>query len=394
MPYTPQTWADGPGGGTPITASRLTNVENGIQAASDTADAALPKSGGIVSGLVEFISTLAGTLLIGTKTAEPAAGVTNLVDVRSNKAAVGGMYIKHVPDGPTTNHALTVNQTGTTGTGSALNVASSGRDISAVQIRGSETDTGTVKITHVNASGTATGDAGSAALSLDVQPGTSGGTASHGIFVTSTGGTGTAGYLMLLRNGGADTCTVNSNGDFYTVGRALGQAQPADHGLAAWSYDPIAAVNTSVVTGGVVNLIRVAVPHPVTISKIYWHVGVVAAGVTAGQNHVGLYSSAGVRMATANVDAVVTSTGVKTTAVTPVELQPGYYWIAILCNGTTPPGLARTTGLAGGGGLINVGLGASASRFALSGAGQGALPLNITTGALTQGLSLWGAIGT
>lgn len=41
MPYTPQSWADGPGGGTPITAARLSAIENGIDAATDTADGAL-----------------------------------------------------------------------------------------------------------------------------------------------------------------------------------------------------------------------------------------------------------------------------------------------------------------------------------------------------------------
>jgi lysophospholipase L1-like esterase len=44
MPYTPQTWADGSGGGTPITAATLTHIESGIDTATDTADAAVPLS--------------------------------------------------------------------------------------------------------------------------------------------------------------------------------------------------------------------------------------------------------------------------------------------------------------------------------------------------------------
>lgn len=38
MPYTPQTWADGSGGGTPITAARLNNIEAGLAAAATRSD--------------------------------------------------------------------------------------------------------------------------------------------------------------------------------------------------------------------------------------------------------------------------------------------------------------------------------------------------------------------
>lgn len=40
MAYTPQTWADGEAGGTPVDADRLTHIEQGIQEAAETADAA------------------------------------------------------------------------------------------------------------------------------------------------------------------------------------------------------------------------------------------------------------------------------------------------------------------------------------------------------------------
>lgn len=36
MPYTPQTWVDGPGGGTPVSAARMTVIENGIAAAASS----------------------------------------------------------------------------------------------------------------------------------------------------------------------------------------------------------------------------------------------------------------------------------------------------------------------------------------------------------------------
>ncbi|WP_255800864.1 head fiber protein [Mycobacteroides abscessus] len=40
MPYTKQTWADGAAGGTPLTAARLSHIEDGIDAATTAAEAA------------------------------------------------------------------------------------------------------------------------------------------------------------------------------------------------------------------------------------------------------------------------------------------------------------------------------------------------------------------
>lgn len=41
MAYTPQTWVDNPGGGTPLNATRLNHMETGIDGANDNADSAL-----------------------------------------------------------------------------------------------------------------------------------------------------------------------------------------------------------------------------------------------------------------------------------------------------------------------------------------------------------------
>mgnify|MGYP001740656970 FL=1 len=44
MPYTPNVWKDGPDGRTPITASALTKIENGLAAAASVADTANSKA--------------------------------------------------------------------------------------------------------------------------------------------------------------------------------------------------------------------------------------------------------------------------------------------------------------------------------------------------------------
>lgn len=78
MAYSKQTWANGPDGGTPLSADRLGHIEDGIEAAAQTADAALPKTGGTVTSDL----TVAGTL--------KANGVTDWVNVKTYGATGDG----------------------------------------------------------------------------------------------------------------------------------------------------------------------------------------------------------------------------------------------------------------------------------------------------------------
>ena len=58
MAYSKQTWTNGPDGGTPLSAARLNHIEDGIEAAAQTADAALPATGGTVSGDLDVTGAL------------------------------------------------------------------------------------------------------------------------------------------------------------------------------------------------------------------------------------------------------------------------------------------------------------------------------------------------
>lgn len=105
-----------------------------------------------------------------------------------------------------TDHVATLHQAAASGTGSALNLVSDNLDASAVQIRGSETSLGTVKITH---EGQADGSDGSAAaFSIDLQ---TAGTAAQGIFLTSTEGP-TLGNLLTIRNNGREDLVLKATG--------------------------------------------------------------------------------------------------------------------------------------------------------------------------------------
>jgi hypothetical protein len=285
-----------------------------------------------------------------------------------------------------TEHAVTIYQASTTGVdvAAALNLISDNRETSAMYISGHETlPRGTVKITHTNGGTLAGDDTSASALSIDLKRGSAAGTACQGIFVTSTDG-GTTGRLMTLRNGGANLVTVPAAGSIYTATGAFGAQQPVNHGFTAWSYDPVAAINTSLLTNGTVYLTKVHIPDDVTITKLYWWVTTIGATATAGQNFVGLYSSAGTRLAATGVDADITTTGLKTTTISGQALTAGsFVWVAMVFNAGTAPTVARGTGSTGIATAVNAGLTAGIYRFATNGTSQTSLPSSITPGSNT-----------
>lgn len=225
MAYTKQTWTDGPDGDTPLSAARLGHIEDGIEAAADTADDAVPASANSVaitrpstaqvrvtpSGNASNSSSAGGALNV-TNTASTGAGLVvyseqaspsgHLFVARANNATFNqnAVYVEHNGTG----HGVTVNHKGTGSSSSALNVASTNTSHSAVGISGVETSKGTLKVTHT---GTGT-DANASAISVDLA---GSGTAAQGIFVDATGG-GTTGHLLRLRNNTADKFIVSKDG--------------------------------------------------------------------------------------------------------------------------------------------------------------------------------------
>ncbi|MGW7285580.1 hyaluronoglucosaminidase [Streptomyces sp. NPDC054847] len=106
----------------------------------------------------------------------------------------------------TTEHAVTVWQAGTAGSGVALNIVSDNPDDSAVYLRGTEKAHGTLKISHTgHADGS---DQKASALSIDLL---TAGTAAQGIFVKAGNGP-TTGNLICLRNNGRDDFVVKGSG--------------------------------------------------------------------------------------------------------------------------------------------------------------------------------------
>ena len=159
---------------------------------------------------------------------------------------------------------------------------------------------------------------------------------------------------------------------------ALGQVQPNDQNLVAWSYDP------ALVTGGGTNIVTgtqylsgLYVNQSTTVSNIYWVVAQAAGTATASQNFVGLVNSAGALLQSAGVDSSITATGLKTTSITSQAVTPGFYWVVFLFNFT---GQALQLGRLANdiAAVPNVGLTAATYRFATNGTAQTSLNFPIT----------------
>ena len=106
-------------------------------------------------------------------------------------------------------HGITSNLTGTgNGFASAANFVSSNQAASCVQVSGSETGRGSIKVTHTG-DGTS-GDANASALSIDLQPS---GTACQGIHIDSSSA-GTTGALLDIRNNGNKIVKIFTDASF------------------------------------------------------------------------------------------------------------------------------------------------------------------------------------
>lgn len=201
---------------------------------------------------------------------------------------------------------------------------------------------------------------------------------------------------MLLRTDTGDIYQKNASGWGSPAGNLWpGDPQPGDHGLAAWTFDPASCQPTAAsLATGTLALSRIYLRATKALSAIWYGVAGAGASLTSGQCLLGIYDSTGtLKGSTVDQSTAMTTTGVKSAALTSsTTLVPGSYWVAFLCNGTTPPQMARGTNALLG--LTNVNLSTSAYRFASYGTGLTALPNSITpgnVGNVTQG-TMWAAI--
>lgn len=128
--------------------------------------------------------------------------------------------------------------------------------------------------------------------------------------------------------------------------------EPADHGWLAWSHPPSVPSSGAVNVSGTLYGTRVQMPYPISTTGVCCQVITAGATLTSGQCLLGLYTSAGVKIAqTADMSTTWNSTGFKQVAWTggPFALAGGpgvFYYVAFLAVGTTPPVFRGVNGVA------------------------------------------------
>lgn len=148
--------------------------------------------------------------ITGGVAVRPGTGTAQSLTVIGNSTGAG--QLAYIEQDGTTDHALTVNLVGVGGTSqSAINAVSANSAFSCVEITGTETNRGTLKIAH---KGYAAGsDSSAAGISIDLQTTVGGatGTAAQGLFITSTTDAIPGGNAITIRYNSSDWFVVKGN---------------------------------------------------------------------------------------------------------------------------------------------------------------------------------------
>jgi hypothetical protein len=179
----------------------------------------------------------------------------------------------------------------------------------------------------------------------------------------------------------------------------VGGPPPQRHGLSGWTYDPVMVSTGTQVTNGTFYVAYVHNAVAVKLTRFCYHITVAATGEVTNQNQIALFNLAGTKISQSLAihGTWVNTIGLKNaTGMTAIDLaRDTGYWLGFVFNATTPPTIGRATGTASASSLINVNLGAAASRFGVAGTGLTELPASFTPSSITttNAISIWGAIG-
>lgn len=173
-----------------------------------------------------------------------------------------------------------------------------------------------------------------------------------------------AGVMHIYDAGGADTSLQP-----YIDGPVLNHA-------IAWTMDPCQASSSNTPLSGAISINLVYVNALSTVTNFLCSVLTAGSGLTAGQNLVGIYNAAGTRVGiSADQSTAWTTTGNKTAALTMTgPLEPGYYYLAFLTVGTTPPKFYGGSAVSA---VQNINFASAPFRFSFL-SGQTSLPTTIT----------------
>lgn len=182
--------------------------------------------------------------------------------------------------------------------------------------------------------------------------------------------------------------TAGTGSTNYTVGNDARILQAYNstskiQGFATWNYDSELPIGTGagVNVSGTIYLHKVYLAQGQTITGAATGVQTAGATLTSGQNLMGLYDSSGNRVAvTADQSAVWTSTGYKSANFTASYsvTTAGFFYVAILAVGTTPPAFYQAANALSV--LFNANVAAGSFRHCTGPTAQTSLPATITLG--------------
>lgn len=159
---------------------------------------------------------------------------------------------------------------------------------------------------------------------------------------------------------------------------------PSEQGLLAWTYDPnMAGHVTAQSSGGVagrITLVRIPIRRTITWSNIWLGLSGIDAGATLTNNYLGVYDSSGVlKGTTADISAMYMTSAIAKAfpLVAPFTATPGFYYIAMLLNGTWTTNSLHFKA-SGAGVSVNAGLTAPNLRYSNMLTAQTSLPASLT----------------
>ncbi|MEV0559461.1 collagen-like protein [Streptomyces sp. NPDC050597] len=184
-----------------------------------------------------------------------------------------------------------------------------------------------------------------------------------------------------------------------------GEWSPADHGLAAWAFDPALAQSTALYPGsGPIRVTAVILRQTTTINRIVWFATGYAGGLTTG-SWGAIYNSSGTRVATtgdmstaAYEPAEVHNAGGATinSPLTAAYSAPaGLYYVAwrSTYNTTTGDGPLLLAAESGAGAPPNIFGYTAVRRFGVYATGAGSAPASITVANMENGANrFWVAL--
>lgn len=182
--------------------------------------------------------------------------------------------------------------------------------------------------------------------------------------------------------------TLNTKAD----GRAnllFDQPLPSEQNLLAWTGDPNDAghvtAQSSAGVGGRITLVRIPIRRTITWSNIWLGLSGIDSGATLANNYLGVYDTSGtLRGTTADISAMYMTSAIAKAfpLATPFTATPGFYFIAMLLNGTWTTNSLHFKAT-GAGISVNAGLSAPLLRYSSMLTSQTSLPTSLDLTAQT-----------